>query len=264
MSFLMKKTSHTTQIRQWLRISSVALSVITSGFIPVAFAAVMGSTTYRMESDSINVGGSRGTSTTYRMEDTAGEVATGDSGSTIYRLHAGYQQMHDSMISISAGSDITLTALSLSQHSSVGSASWTVITDDVAGYTLSTHASSDPALADGSTGESFTDYTETIAGTPETWSVVSGYEFGFSGYGSHVSSATWGTDTDCINTTNVPSATLKWRGFDGTNDMTFASSNVRTNISGVATALCVATEQDSMFAPSGTYTGVITATAVAR
>jgi hypothetical protein len=167
-------------------------------------------------------------------------------------------------ISISSPSDINLTALSTTQDSAVGSAAWTVTTNNQAGYTLDVKASTDPALRDGSTSEEFTDYTEGVSGTPETWSVSSAYEFGFSAYGTHVPGGTWGTDTDCLAGANVPSAGLKWRGFDGTTDIEIASASSETGVSGVASTLCVATEQDGVFAPSGTYQATITATATVQ
>ena len=52
-------------------------------------AYVASSSNYRIQSDSINVGGTRQTSTSYISEDTIGEIATGDSTSTSYKLKAG-------------------------------------------------------------------------------------------------------------------------------------------------------------------------------
>jgi hypothetical protein len=233
---------------------------------PYAFGAVMQSASYRMNADSVNVGGIYGESSTYHMEDTVGEMATGDSASATYSLHAGYQQMHGSMISMTPGADITLTALSMAQNSAVGSTSWTVITDDASGYALSVHASASPALVDAVTSEAFMDYSEVISGTPETWSVTSAYEFGFSGHGTDVGVVTWGSDaqSNCIDAADTPSSGLKWIGFDGLNDILLASSEDRTSVSGTATYMCVATEQDSVFAPSGSYTATVTATAVAQ
>ena len=246
-------------------ISKTMLTVFCLGMsTSVVMATVMESTHYSMQSDSVNVGGVYGTCMSYTMEDTIGEIATGNSTSTSYNLHAGYQQMHESSISISTGSDIILTALSMNQDTAVGNISWTITTDDVAGYELSVNASTDPALQDSGTSEQFTDYTESTPGTPETWSVSSAYEFGFSARGSDVSTGTWGTDADCIAGADIPSTTLKWRGFDGTTSIDIASRASRTAPSGIVTNLCVATEQNGVFAPSGTYTATITATAVTQ
>ena len=164
-------------------------------------------------------------------------------------------------IAITAPSDITMTALSTTQNSAVGSATWTVTTNNQAGYKLELNASTNPALQDGTTSESFTNYTEAVTGTPETWSVSGAYEFGFSAYGTHVPTGTWGTDADCIAGANVPSATLKWQGFNGTALKEVATSASETGTSGTASTMCVATQQSGVFAPSGTYTATITATA---
>jgi len=232
--------------------------------VSIACAAVMESTSYKMSADSVNVGGMYGESASYHMEDTLGEVATGDGESTSYRLRAGYQQMHASTISVTLGTDITLDPLTMTQNTAVASTAWTVTTDNTAGYTLSVDTASVPALVDGGTGESFIDYTEGTPGTPETWTVTSACEFGFSARGTHVPSGTWGTDADCVASANIPSSALKWRGFDGGTDIDIASSNARTDITGVSTTMCVATEQEGVFAPSGTYTATVTATAIAR
>ncbi|NTV44888.1 MAG: hypothetical protein HGA67_04365 [Candidatus Yonathbacteria bacterium] len=164
-------------------------------------------------------------------------------------------------IAITSPSDITMTALTTSQNSAVGTATWTVTTNSQAGYKLELNASTNPALAQVSPAESFANYTEAVAGTPETWSVSSAYEFGFSAYGSNVPTATWGTDSDCIAAANVPSAGLKWRGFSGTTLTQIATSASETGTTGTASTMCVATEQNGTFAPSGTYTATITATA---
>ncbi|MFH0846070.1 MAG: hypothetical protein V1851_01575 [Patescibacteria group bacterium] len=162
-------------------------------------------------------------------------------------------------ITISSPSDITLTALSLTQNTAVGSAAWTVVTNNQAGYALTIKASTAPALRDSSTSETFADYTST---GKETWNVTNAYEFGWSAYGTHVTGH--GTDTDCIATADVPSATLKWEGFDGTTPIQMASSTSETSMAGTASTLCVATEQDTVFAPSGTYTATLTATATTQ
>ena len=160
-------------------------------------------------------------------------------------------------ITISSPSDITMTPLSITQNTAVGFATWTVTTNNALGYALTLNASTNPALQ-GSGGRMFTDYATS---SPSTWSVTSAYKFGFSVRGTDVNTTTFGTDTDCINTTDVPSATLKWRGFYGTNPITVATTTVPTTTTGSATTMCVATEQNGTFAPSDTYTATITATA---
>ena len=172
-------------------------------------------------------------------------------------------QVVTSEISITSPSDITLTPLTMSQLTAVGSATWTVTTNNQTGYTVNVKADAVDALTDDAASESFTDYTEASAGVKETWSVSNAYEFGFSGYGNDTTG--YGTDAqpDCINGANVPSVELLWEGFS-TSDVEIASSSAETPYAGTATTICVATEQDTVWAPSGTYYATTTATAVTQ
>ena len=167
-------------------------------------------------------------------------------------------------ISITSPSDITMTALSTSQNTAVGSATWTVTTNNYLGYSLTVFASTAPALARSGGGGNIVDYTPAVAETPETWSVSSAAEFGFSARGTNVNTTTYGTDSDCIAGTDVPSTALKWRDFDltGSADQ-IATVAAPTSTSGAASQMCVATEQAGIFANSGSYSGTITATATA-
>ncbi len=167
-------------------------------------------------------------------------------------------QVVDAGISISSPADITMTNLSTSQNSAVGSTTWVVTTNNALGYTLSLNASQYDALQTAS-GTKFTDLAST---TPAAWSVSNAYKFGFSVIGPNVNTGIFGTDTNCINGADVPSATLLWRGFASTTPIAVSSSTAVTETTGTSTTMCVATEQNGVFAPSGTYTATITATAV--
>lgn len=228
------------------------------------FASIMGSDSYRIQSDSVNIGGRRQISDTYYSEDSAGEVASGISESASYKLKAGYQEMQEVYISLTSPGNIAMDNLSITQNTSIGTGdAWTVITDDPAGYTLTFQTDNASCLSNPGTGEVFTDYSEATSGTPETWSVGSGaYEFGFSVYGNDVSTATWGTDTSC-GIGSVPSTNLKYEGFKGVTAITVANTSSRTSPTGTDTVLCVAAEQKNVYAPSGNYTADITATATA-
>lgn len=118
----------------------------------VADAQVMQSTNYIIQSDSINTGGTLSTSTSYRLEDTAGESATGLSSSSNYRLKAGYQQMQEVYLSLSAIADVVLNPpiSGITGGTSTGSAAFLVKTDSVAGYTVTIQASANPAMRVGS------------------------------------------------------------------------------------------------------------------
>ncbi len=233
-----------------------------------ASAYVATSTNYHLQSDSLNTGGLISTSTNYKIEDSIGEVGTGTSTSTVYKMQAGYQQMQEVFLSISSANDISMTALSLTQKSSVGDTSWTINTDNIAGYSAVVFATvsdvcldrdgegATDALCDITTSESFAD----ISVSKHLWNVSNEYAFGWSAYGDDVSGH--GVDTDCVAIANVPSDTLLWQGFHSTTAYQIASSTMRTSPSGSSITMCVATEQDTVFAPSGTYTATTTITVV--
>jgi hypothetical protein len=110
---------------------------------------------------------------------------------------------------------------------------------------------------------SVTDYQ---TGTPNTWTATtSNAYFGYSAFGGDTSTASWGTDTDCAAAADVPSATLKYKGFTTTaGTPAIASRTATTTTTGTNTTICFAAEQNNFFIPSGTYTAQITATAVAN
>lgn len=165
----------------------------------------------------------------------------------------------DEGITISDGSDTSLLPnIGISNNKAIGSSSWTVTTNAANGYNLAVKASTSPALQSGS--NSFADYTETTVGTPETWSVASGdMEFGYSVYGTDSATTNWGTGASC-GTGGVPSATLKYVGLK-TADKVVATRSSVTPVTGVATTICFGAEQNNVFAPAGTYTSTVTATA---
>lgn len=170
----------------------------------------------------------------------------------------------DSEISVTADATISMVPnVSMSQDTSIGNATFNVKTNDSAGYTLSFHASTSPALRNAD--DNFTDYTEEAEGTPEAWSVADGaYEFGFSAYGTDVDDGTWDEGQSSCGSAGVDSLTtsVKWMGFNGTTPVSgVASSGAETSQAGTDTELCVAVEQgDSVFAPSGTYNASVVGT----
>lgn len=235
-------------------------------------AAVMQSDNYKIQFDSLNVGGTRQTSENYISEDTIGEIATGESSSANYNLFAGYQQMNRTYISISDGANVSMSSMSSTNSTSTGSTFWTVITDNLAGYKLEIAASATSTctyyLCNNSSGESFSDYAEASGTTPETWNTASGrYEFGFSAYGIDAPTGTWGTAKDCGSGTTI-NQNQKYRGFNNSTDsgpetVQIASRSSRTDSSGISTYFCLAAVQSNTYAPSGTYTATTTATATA-
>ncbi len=164
-------------------------------------------------------------------------------------------------ISISSPSNTTLsTTLGVAANGAVGTTTWTVITNDVAGYTLALNATTSPAMQSGSA--TVADYQ---TGAPNTWSVTSGNAaFGYSAFGTDVSTGTWGTGAACNGATgnNATSTTLKYKGFT-TSPFTVASRAATTTPTGISSTICYAVEQNNFFIPSGTYTATIVATATA-
>jgi hypothetical protein len=126
--------------------------------IHISTAQVMQSTSYRIQSDSINFAGGLSTSTNYALESTVGEVATGDSTSASYNLKAGYQQMVNTFISMTAAASVVMSPSipGVSGGIANGSTTVTVTTDSAAGYQLTIEASQSPAMQKGS--DSIADY----------------------------------------------------------------------------------------------------------
>jgi len=157
-------------------IATVMLVLVTS----VGFAQVMSSSNYQIESDSVNFGGGYSSSTNYQLESTAGEIATGNSSSTNYELGAGFQQMQDSYIALSAGGDVALSPSipGVSGGFANGSTTVTVTTSSLAGYELTIEAENNPAMQSGA--NSIDDYVP--AGAPPDYDFTIGAADAYFGY----------------------------------------------------------------------------------
>lgn len=138
----MKRTFSTTFLY------AAPLTVIAVLLLQVAGAQVRTSTSYQLQSDSINIGGGFSSSTGYRQESTVGEIATGPSDSATYSLRAGYQQMQEVYLSLTTTGDVSMTPElpGLTGGTSNGSTTFTVITDSPSGYQLTIEAENDPAM----------------------------------------------------------------------------------------------------------------------
>jgi hypothetical protein len=151
MKMIINKKINITQV-----IAIIILLVSTS--FSFVFADTMTSSSYKIQSDSVNFGGVRSASGAYTMEDTLGEVATGLSSSTNYTMSAGYQQMQAVYISVTSASNVTLSPAigGVTGGIANGATSFTVTTDNPAGYSANIQASSSPALV--SATDNFADY----------------------------------------------------------------------------------------------------------
>ena len=227
------------------------------------FAAVMNSTNYSMESDSVNFGGGLSNSATYKQESTFGEIASGPSNSTNYNLKAGYQQMQGTFISMTAVSDVTLTPSIPSIGGGVGNGNTavTVTTDSNLGYELYIKASSSPALV--SLSDSFADYTPAGVNPDFTFSVLaSSSEFAFSPEGTDVVQKYRDNGSACnIGALNTVDAC--WSPFLTSNGLV-SSKNTSNYPSGTVTILKFRAESGSSHTQTvGSYTATSTLTAIA-
>lgn len=250
--------------------------LILTGVVAVIFAYpvlgfVRSSPNYRIQVDSLNVGGIREFSVNYRAEDTIGEIGTDESQSTNYKLKAGYQQMLQTYLAISAPADVTLPIISgIGPSGATGDAVWTVTTDNPAGYSLTISASTSPALQcnDGLGGcndgiDNFADYTPTAPGTPDfIFSVSSNSsEFGFTPEGQDIIQKFLDNGSSCgVGFTDTNDAC--WLNLS-TSEQTIANSSFPNHPSGTATTVTFQTGIGSSYVQTaGIYKATITVTAI--
>jgi len=140
--------------------AALILTIFSLQFIGVTMAQVMTSSSYKLQSDSVNVGGGLSSSTSYVQESTVGEVATGVSDSTTYSLRAGYQQMQEVYLSMSVPDDVVLDGSigGFTGGTSTGSTTVTIITDSPSGYQLTLEAQNNPAMQREGGGDDIADY----------------------------------------------------------------------------------------------------------
>ncbi len=229
----------------------------------VGEAQVMGSGNYRIQSDSINFGGGLSTSTNYSLESTGGEVGTGEGGSASYALGAGYQQMLNSYLALSAVNAVTLSPSipGISGGFSNGSTTFTVTTDNMAGYALNVSAETSPAMQKG--GDVIDDYAP--AGSDPDYAFITGASdahLGFSPEGVDIVArfkdngsvcSTGGGDTvlACWDGLDTVSETIALRGSGNHPLGSTTTLNFRVGVGG------------SVVQPPGTYTATTTLTLLA-
>ena len=167
-------------------------------------------------------------------------------------------------ITVSAGVTPMSTALGIAQNSAVGTTTWTVDTNDVAGYSMTLNATNTPAMASSTATSTVYVLDYPATSTPTFWTTPGGTAyFGFSAFGPDTLTATYGTGASCSGaTSNATSTTLKYRGFS-TTTIPVAARTSTTTPSGVVTTVCYAVEQNNYFIQSGAYQATIIATATA-
>lgn len=242
----------------------IALFIASGLMLPLlVFSQAMQSSNYKIQFDSINTGGVFASSTSYSMEDTVGEVGTGESTSASYSLKAGYQQMNETFLSMTAASDVTMSPAigGVSGGTSNGSAQTTVTTDSVAGYQLSIKASSSPALISGA--NTIADYTPAGADPDFTFTILStASEFAFTPEGTDIAQKYKDNGSSC-NTGSGDTADKCWNNLS-TSNYVIASRTSANHPSGTQTTIKFRVEVGSARTqPAGTYIATTTLTTVA-
>ncbi|OGG65107.1 hypothetical protein A2929_03625 [Candidatus Kaiserbacteria bacterium RIFCSPLOWO2_01_FULL_45_25] len=169
-------------------LQAIILTSLCLGSLALTFAQVRTSSSYQLQSDSINFGGGLSTSTNYSLESTAGEIATGPADSTSYSLRAGYQQMQEVFLSLTGGQNVSLSPSigGLTGGTSNGSTSVVVLTDSPSGYELTIVAANSPAMQNGA--ETIADYVP-VASPAADFTFTTGStdaHFGFSPEGDDI------------------------------------------------------------------------------
>jgi hypothetical protein len=218
---------------------------------------------YKIERDSINIGGGLGTSTNFEIQDTVGEVGTGNSESTNYKILAGYQQvLEETFISISAPADLNMDSINgLTGGVSTTSASWTVTTNNNSGYSLSINSLTDPALQ--SSLDYFSDYSVASSSPDFDFTIdLSSAEFGFSPSGSHILDKYKDNGVAC----NIGTGDSLYKCWDGltTTPSGVAQSAFANDPTGTVTTINFRAESGSnKILTADNYSATITMTALA-
>lgn len=147
-------------------------------------------------------------------------------------------------ISLNSPADVNMSPDITGTGAATGSTTWTVTTNNSAGWKLEVNASTTPAMTSGA--NSFANYTETVPGTPETWSINStDSEFGFGATGSYI---------------ETKFGAAKYMGFSTTAKEQV--SHQGTTASGSDTTVIFKAEVGSSKSqPTGAYQAIVTATA---
>lgn len=229
----------------------------------ITLGAVMSSSTYKIQSDSINIGGEdTSSSTSYKLKDTVGEVGTGESSSANYKMMAGYRQMQaDSYLAISSPSDLALTSIGgLSNQVSEGTMSWLVTTDNAAGYSLTIASTTTPALK--SAFDSFADYVPAGADPDYNYNnSATDSSFGFSVEGTEAISRFKDNGSIC-NAGTGETVSKCWDGLSTTPKMMAGSTSSNHPSGATVTARVRAENGADHIQSSGNYAVTLVVTAV--
>jgi hypothetical protein len=257
--------SDNTQKRN--RISILYIVVFLSVMICIysanrVFGQAMSSGSYKIQSDSLNFGGGLSTSTTYFIQDTVGEVATGESSSSNFKMKAGYQQMQENILSMTVPTDVVMSPSigGVTGGTSNGSTTFTVITDNPAGYMVTIKASSSPAMQ--SPLSTIADYVPAGGNPDYTFSITPTISaFGFSVEGNDIDQKFKDNGSSC-NTGSGDTVDKCWAGLS-TTQQTIVSRNSANQPSGTVTTVKFRAQSGSAHVQvEGIYVSTTTITAL--
>ena len=218
-------------------IHACLLTALVVSTINLGFAEVRSSSNYRVQSDSLNVGGGYSTSSAYAQESTVGEIATGRSTSSSFALRAGYQQLQAVSLSLVPPADVLMDGSipGLTGGTANGSTTFTVITDSPSGYQVTITSAEAPAMNRTTGSETIADYS---AGATPDYSFSFGASdalFGYTVEGADVSAAFLDNGGLCGVGTQE-NADACWRGLS-TGEETIVSAPGSNHPSGVSSTL---------------------------
>lgn len=228
----------------------------------VSAAAQMGSNSYKIPVDSLNVGGQESSSGLYKQIDTLGELGTGDIASGTYRIHAGFLGKQPTYIAITSNGSVTMAPDigGVSGGTGTGTMSWTVTTDSQSGYKMEIRSNTTPSLR--SANGDFNDYTPAGSDPDYNWSVASAdSEFGFTPEGADIVQRYKDNGSAC-NTGSLDTANRCWDTLTTSNKVIAQTTNGNHPIGTLTTVKIQAESGSAHIQPNGSYTATVLVTAV--
>ncbi len=250
-----------TYLLQKKKLTVIILSLFLIIPLYTIFAETMQSSTYKIISDTVNIGGQSSSSSNYNLSDTLGEIGTGNSNSSNYNLHAGFWQMQESYIAITSPSDLALSSIGgISGESSEGTLTWQVTTDNLAGYSMNIKVTTTPALT--SATDSFEDYAPAGADPDYDFSISSIISaFGFSPEGVDTSDRFKDNGSACNTGTGEVQAKC-WDGLSTSPQTIFQRTTSNHQTGSTATVRFRAESGADHIQTSGSYSAPIIVTAI--
>ncbi len=243
-------------------LQSASLTIILLTSLVIAEAEVRSSSNYQLQSDSVNFAGGLSDSASYSLESTAGEIATGQSDSTSYSLRAGYQQMQEVSISITAAADVVMSPEigGITGGTANGSTSVLVVTDSPSGYQLSIQAESAPAMR--KDGDSIDDYVPVANPNPDIDFLTSPTQahFGFSPEGEDIIDRFRDNGSLCNVLSGDDTPLVCWDGL-GVSEKVIAQG-LANQPSGATTTIHFRIAGGGIVVPEGEYIATTTLTAI--